>query len=166
MLNGAYERDLSVSLFGMESPTPLFMAPVGVVGLCSQDLHGDIQVAQASAETGVPMVASTLTQDRLEDVAPHAGRTPGLFQLYTPNDRELAESFVHRAESVGYQAIVVTLDTWTTGWRPRDLHRELPPAAWLCAGELLHRRSLPEAAQGSTASRSQGGHPRVDQGVG
>jgi lactate 2-monooxygenase len=122
MLNGAHERDLSVSLFDMALPTPLFMAPVGVVGLCSQDFHGDIQVAQASAETGVPMVASTLTQDRLEDVAPRAGRTPGLFQLYTPNDRELAESFVRRAESVGYQAIVVTLDTWTTGWRPRDLN--------------------------------------------
>jgi isopentenyl diphosphate isomerase/L-lactate dehydrogenase-like FMN-dependent dehydrogenase len=44
------------------------------------------------------------------------------FQLYTPNDRELAASFVHRAERAGYKAIVVTLDTWTTGWRPRDLN--------------------------------------------
>ncbi|HZA09989.1 alpha-hydroxy-acid oxidizing protein [Mycobacterium sp.] len=122
MLNGAYERDLSVSLFGMTLPTPLFMAPVGVIGLCSQDFHGDIQVAKASAVTGVPMVASTLTQDRMEDVAAHAGDTPGLFQLYTPNDRELAESFVYRAERAGYRAIVVTLDTWTTGWRPRDLN--------------------------------------------
>jgi lactate 2-monooxygenase len=122
MLNGAYERDLSVSLFGMTLPTPLFMAPVGVIGLCSQDFHGDIQVAKASAMTGVPMVASTLTQDRMEDVAPHTGDTPGMFQLYTPNDRELAESFVKRAERAGYRAIVVTLDTWTTGWRPRDLN--------------------------------------------
>jgi isopentenyl diphosphate isomerase/L-lactate dehydrogenase-like FMN-dependent dehydrogenase len=122
MLNGAYERDLSVSLFGMTLPTPLFMAPVGVIGLCSQDFHGDIHVAKASAVTGVPMVASTLTQDRMEDVAAHAGDTPGLFQLYTPNDRELAESFVYRAERAGYRAIVVTLDTWTTGWRPRDLN--------------------------------------------
>ncbi len=119
MLNGADERDLSVSLFDMTLPTPVFMAPVGVVGLCSQDFHGDIQVAKASALTGVPMVASTLTQDRMEDVAPHAAETPGLFQLYTPNDRELAESFVCRAERAGYQAIVVTLDTWTTGSRPR-----------------------------------------------
>jgi lactate 2-monooxygenase len=38
------------------------------------------------------MVPSTLTQDRLEDVAPHAGATPGLFQLYTPNDKDLAAS--------------------------------------------------------------------------
>src|SRR3546814_11818815 len=26
-----------------------------------------------------------------------------------------------RAEQAGYKGIVVTLDTWVTGWRPRDL---------------------------------------------
>jgi lactate 2-monooxygenase len=122
MLNGALERDLSVSLFDMTLPTPLFMAPIGVIGLCSQDFHGDIQVAKASATSGVPMIASTLTQDCMEDVVPHAGDTPGLFQLYTPDDKDLAASFVNRAERAGYRGIVVTLDTWTTGWRPRDLN--------------------------------------------
>jgi isopentenyl diphosphate isomerase/L-lactate dehydrogenase-like FMN-dependent dehydrogenase len=122
MLVGATERDLSVSLFDMQLPTPLFMCPIGVIGLCSQDFHGDIAVAKASAQTGVPMVASTLTQDRLEDVVPHAGETPGLFQLYTPNDKDLAASFLARAERAGYRAVVVTVDTWVTGWRPRDLN--------------------------------------------
>jgi lactate 2-monooxygenase len=122
MLVAPTERDLSVSLFDMQLPSPLFMPPVGVVGVCSQDLHGDIQAAQASAQTGVPMVASTLTQDRMEDVVPHAGQTPNLFQLYTSNDKELAASFVRRAEQSGYKAIVVTLDTWITGWRPHDLN--------------------------------------------
>jgi lactate 2-monooxygenase len=122
MLVGATERDLSVSLFDMRLPTPLFMAPVGVIGVCSQDLHGDIQTAQASAQTGVPMVASTLTQDRMEDVIPHAGTTPNLFQLYTPADKELAASFLRRAEQSGYKAVVITLDTWITGWRPHDLN--------------------------------------------
>ena len=122
MLVGATERDLSVSLFDIKLPTPLFMCPIGVIGLCSQDFHGDIQVAKASARTAVPMVASTLTQDRMEEVVPHAGGTPGLFQLYTPNDKDLAASFLARAERAGYRAVVVTLDTWTTGWRPRDLN--------------------------------------------
>jgi lactate 2-monooxygenase len=122
MLVGATERDLSVSLFDMQLSSPLFMPPIGVVGVCSQDLHGDILAAQASAQTGVPMVASTLTQDRMEDVVPHAGETPGLFQLYTPTDRELAASFLHRAEQSGYKAVVITLDTWITGWRPHDLN--------------------------------------------
>jgi lactate 2-monooxygenase len=122
MLVGATERDLSVSLFDMQLPTPLFMPPVGVVGVCSQDLHGDVMAAKASAQTGVPMVASTLTQDRMEDVVPHAGTTPNLYQLYTPTDRELAASFLRRAEKSGYKAVVITLDTWITGWRPHDLN--------------------------------------------
>ena len=97
------------------------MAPVGVIGLCDPDGHGDLATARAAAATGVPMVASTLMQDPLEDVAAALGDTPGYFQLYPPDDRELTESFVHRAEAAGYAGIVVTLDTLTLGWRPRDL---------------------------------------------
>ena len=122
MLVGATERDLSVSLFDVTLPTPVFMAPIGVIGLCSQDFHGDVAVAKASAQTGVPMSAGTLTQDRMEDVIPHAGDTPALFQLYTPGDKDLAASFLARAEKAGYKAVVVTVDTWATGWRPRDLN--------------------------------------------
>jgi lactate 2-monooxygenase len=121
MLVGAAERDLSVELFGVRHPTPLMLAPVGVIGLCSADDHGDLATARASASTGVPMIASTLMQDPMEDVAAALGDTPGYFQLYPPNDRELTESFVHRAEAAGWSAIVVTLDTLTLGWRPRDL---------------------------------------------
>ncbi|WP_035803065.1 alpha-hydroxy-acid oxidizing protein [Kitasatospora mediocidica] len=121
MFVGAAQRDLSVDLFGMTLPSPLFMAPVGVIGLCAQDGHGDLATARAAARTGVPMIASTLTVDPMESVAAEFGPTPGFFQLYTPTDRELAESLVRRAEAAGFKGIVVTLDTWVTGWRPRDL---------------------------------------------
>ncbi|MFI5663493.1 alpha-hydroxy-acid oxidizing protein [Streptomyces sp. NPDC051684] len=121
MMVGATQRDMSVDLFGTRLASPLFMAPVGVIGLCAQDGHGDLATARAAARTGVPMVASTLTVDPMEDVAAEFGETPGFFQLYTPTDRALAESLVKRAEAAGYKGIVVTLDTWVTGWRPRDL---------------------------------------------
>jgi isopentenyl diphosphate isomerase/L-lactate dehydrogenase-like FMN-dependent dehydrogenase len=121
MLVGAKQRDLSVELFGHRYPSPLMLAPIGVLGLCAQDGHGDLATARASAQLGVPMIASTLSVDPLEDVAKDLGETPGFFQLYTPTDRELAESLVHRAEAAGYRGIVVTLDTWIPGWRPRDL---------------------------------------------
>jgi len=121
MFVGATQRDLSVELFGMRLPSPLLMAPIGVIGLCAQDGHGDLATAAASARTGVPMIASTLSVDPLEDVAAQFGGTPGFFQLYTPTDRDLAASLVSRAEAAGYRGIVVTLDTWLTGWRPRDL---------------------------------------------
>jgi lactate 2-monooxygenase len=123
MLVDGSQRDLSVELCGMALPTPLLLAPVGVIGLCGQDGHGDVATAKAAARTGVPMIASTLTVDPMEDVAAELGDTPGLFQLYTPNDRELAESLVARAVAAGFAGIVVTLDTWTPGWRPRDLSR-------------------------------------------
>jgi lactate 2-monooxygenase len=130
---GAAQRDMSIELFGMKLPTPLFMSPIGVIGICAQDGHGDIATARAAAQTGVPMVASTLTVDPLEDVAREFGATPGFFQLYTPTDRGLAESLVRRAEAAGFKAIVVTLDTWITGWRPRDLSEaNFPQLRGLC----------------------------------
>jgi lactate 2-monooxygenase len=121
MLVGAKQRDLSVSLFGMDLPSPLLFAPIGVLGICAQDGHGDLATARASARLGVPMIASTLSVDPVEEVGKELGETPGFFQLYTPTDRELAESLVRRAEAAGFRALVVTLDTWITGWRPRDL---------------------------------------------
>lgn len=121
MLVGATERDLSVELWGKRWPAPIFMAPIGVIALCAQDGHGDLATARAAARTGVPMCVSTLVEDPMEDVAAEFGDTPGLYQLYCPTDRDIAESLVHRAEAAGYAGIVVTLDTWIPGWRPRDL---------------------------------------------
>lgn len=122
MMVDCRERDLSIDLLGMHLPSPLFLSPIGVTGMCTQDGHGDIAAARAAATTGVPLVASTLANDPLESVAEAMDETPGFFQLYTPKDDALTESLMHRAESAGYKGIVVTLDTWVTGWRPRDLN--------------------------------------------
>ncbi|MET9045747.1 MULTISPECIES: alpha-hydroxy-acid oxidizing protein [unclassified Streptomyces] len=122
MLQGATQRDLSVELFGMTLPSPIFLSPIGVIGICAQDFHGDKQVARAAARTGIPMTASTFSADPVEQLGPLTGDTPGFFQLYTPTDRDIATSLIHRAENAGFRAIVITLDTWVTGWRPRDLN--------------------------------------------
>ena len=121
MFVGAAERDLSVDFLGLSLPSPAMLAPVGVIGLCAQDGHGDLATARAAARTGVPMIASTMSADPMEAVAAELGDTPGFFQLYTPKDRDVAASFVQRAEAAGFKGIVVTLDTWIPGWRPRDL---------------------------------------------
>ena len=48
--------------------------------------------------------------------------------------------------SAGYRAIVVTLDTWTTRMAAQGpQHRKTSPSCVVSAGELLHRRRLPEA---------------------
>jgi lactate 2-monooxygenase len=128
MFVGAKERDLSIELFGIKLPSPVFMAPIGVIGICTQDGHGDLAAARAATVTGVPMVVSTFTADPMEDVAAEFGDTPGFFQLYVPKDPELAASLVKRAEVAGYQAIVITLDQPVSGWRPRDLAAAYSPA--------------------------------------
>src|SRR5271155_2188311 len=117
------ERDLSVELFGKHLPSPIFMCPIGLIGLCAPDFQGDVAAARASAATGVPYTLSTFSQTRLEDVIKHAGDTPSFFQLYLPSDRELAASFINRAENAGYSGLVVTVDSWTLGYRPADLER-------------------------------------------
>ncbi|MGC1305002.1 MAG: alpha-hydroxy-acid oxidizing protein [Caulobacteraceae bacterium] len=122
MMVDCSQRDLSIELFGLRLPSPVFMAPIGVNGICTQDGHGDIAAATASALTGVPFCASTLSNDPMEVVAKALSPSPGFFQLYTPRNRELAQSLVSRAEAAGYKALIVTLDTWITGWRPRDLN--------------------------------------------
>ena len=138
MLRGAGESDLRVQLFGTRLPTPMMMAPVGVIGVCDPAGHGDLVAARASAATGVPLIASTLMQDPLEQVAAAAGSTPVYFQLYPPDDRELTESFVSRAQAAGYAGIVVTLDTTMLGWRPRDLAlASFPQLSGLCLANYL-----------------------------
>lgn len=122
MLVDCTSRDLSIDLFGMTLPSPIFMAPIGVNGEITQDQRGDIAAAEASAMTGVPFCASTLSNSPLEKVANATGSVPAFFQLYTPKNPDLAESLIRRAEAAGYKALVITLDTWVTGWRPRDLN--------------------------------------------
>jgi lactate 2-monooxygenase len=122
MLVDCSNRSMSIDLFGLKLSSPLFMCPIGVLGICSTEGHGDLDTARAASISKVPMFASTLSNDPLELVAKEFGETPGFFQLYTPKSKELAESFVRRAEKAGFKGIVVTLDTWVTGWRPRDLN--------------------------------------------
>jgi isopentenyl diphosphate isomerase/L-lactate dehydrogenase-like FMN-dependent dehydrogenase len=117
------ERDLSITLFGQRFDTPVFLCPIGLIGLCAPDFQGDVAAAQASAATGVPFTLSTFAQAPMEQVKTHTGATPGFFQLYLPNDRELAASLINRAETSGYSALILTVDSWALGYRPADLQR-------------------------------------------
>jgi isopentenyl diphosphate isomerase/L-lactate dehydrogenase-like FMN-dependent dehydrogenase len=57
----------------------------------------------------------------MEDTARSMGDTPFWYQLYWSTDEPLVDSMIRRAEACGAQALVVTLDTTTLGWRPQDL---------------------------------------------
>jgi lactate 2-monooxygenase len=125
MLRDVSSRDLSTTVLGTEMPAPLMLAPIGVQKILDEE--GELATARAAAAVGVPMIASSASHFTLEEIAAAGGPdAPRWFQLYWANDRRLMESFVGRAERAGYGAIVVTVDTFIPGWKPRDLQQ-----AWL-----------------------------------
>ncbi|HLH15462.1 MAG TPA: alpha-hydroxy-acid oxidizing protein, partial [Solirubrobacteraceae bacterium] len=119
MLRDVSERELATTVLGTAMPAPVLLAPVGVQSIVHPE--AELAVARAAAAQGLPMILSTASSHTLEDVAETLGGASGWFQLYWPRDRDLAASFVARAQRAGYEAIVVTLDTWLLGWRPRDI---------------------------------------------
>ena len=123
MLTGNASRDLSVEVLGMRCPAPFMLAPVGVLSIAHEE--AEVGVGRAAASAGVPFIVSSAATNSLEEVA--ETNAPRWFQLYWGNDREICASFVKRAEDSGYGAIVLTLDTLTLGWRPRDLRASYLP---------------------------------------
>jgi lactate 2-monooxygenase len=124
MLRDVSVRDLSVTVLGTEMPAPLGLAPIGTQTIVHPE--GELAVARAAGAVGLPMTVSTVSGSTLEEIAA-AGSGPKWFQLYWPTDRALLQSFVGRAEAVGYRAIIVTLDTFLPGWKPRDLQNAWQP---------------------------------------
>ena len=119
LLRDVSSIDTSVTVLGTPMPGPVALAPIGVLSIVHPD--GEAAAARAAAALRIPMIVSTAASTTLEDVADASGDGPRWYQLYWPKDRELAVSFLDRAAGAGYRALVVTLDTHTMGWRPRDL---------------------------------------------
>jgi isopentenyl diphosphate isomerase/L-lactate dehydrogenase-like FMN-dependent dehydrogenase len=125
MLTGATDRALRTTVLGTEMPAPLVLAPVGVQSIVHPD--GELATARAAAALGVPMTMSTASSYSIEEVAEASGAGPRWFQLYRPNDDAVCASILDRARRAGFSVLVVTLDTWTLGWRPTDLDQAYLP---------------------------------------
>lgn len=119
MLRNVSERNAGLELFGQSLPSPILLAPVGVLEMVNK--QADVAVGKAAAEFGIPYIFSNQSSSPMEAVAAVMGSSPRWFQLYWSKSNDLVVSFVQRAEKCGCTAIVVTLDTTLLGWRTRDL---------------------------------------------
>ncbi len=119
------DRGLRVEVLETEMPAPVMLAPIGVQTLVHPE--GEVASARAAASLGVPMVVSTASATALEEIAKANGDSPRWFQLYWPHVDELTASLLRRAEQAGYGALVVTVDNYLPGWKPRDLGRAYLP---------------------------------------
>lgn len=125
MLRGVADRDLSTKLLGSTHEYPLMITPLGVQSLLHEE--GELATARACAGLDVPFVLSSLSSTPMEAVADALGDTPKWFQYYWAADDDVARSFLRRAEAAGYDAIVVTVDAPTLGWRDRLLRKGYYP---------------------------------------
>jgi L-lactate dehydrogenase (cytochrome) len=119
MLTDVSTPSYSTTVLGTDLAVPFLLAPVGVMTIAHPE--GELAVARAAAAQQVPMILSTAASTTMEDVAAANGDGPRWFQLYWPKDRAVAASMLGRAQAAGYSVLVLTLDTRTLGYRPRDL---------------------------------------------
>lgn len=119
VLRDVSARDLTVELFGGRLPSPLLLAPIGVLEMAHRE--ADMAVARAAAAEGIPFIFSSQASVPLEECVAVMGDSPRWFQLYWSESDDVVASFIRRAEACGCEALVLTLDTTLLGWRPRDL---------------------------------------------
>lgn len=122
VLRNVANIDVSTSLFGKRLGTPIAIAPTGAVGFGRRD--GDIALARAASAHGIPYTLSTSATASIEDIANHA---PGRlwFQAYILQDKERLHQLIQRADTAGYEGLMITVDLPVGGKRERDLRNGL-----------------------------------------
>lgn len=112
-------RDTTTEIFGHKVSAPIGFAPVGINKIY-HDL-AEVPVAKVAGELNLPYCLSTAGSTPIEKVAAANGNGPRFFQLYMPHDDELTLSLLNRAWNSGFDALILTTDTWQLGWRHDDI---------------------------------------------
>ena len=125
MMGDVSQRSIAIELFGMQLPTPVLLAPVGVLSIAHPE--AEVAVARAAKNLRVPQIVSTVSSKTIEEIGAVHGDHPHWFQLYWGRNNDFTRSIIGRAEKAGYTAIVVTLDTRLFAWRERDIKNAYLP---------------------------------------
>lgn len=125
MMGDVSQRNIGVKLFGTKLPSPVLLAPVGVLSIAHPE--AELAVARAARGLQVPQIVSTVSSKTIEEIAAIHSEHPHWFQLYWGSDDDFTRSIINRAEKAGYSAIVVTVDTRIFAWRERDIQNAYLP---------------------------------------
>lgn len=110
-------RSLATELFGRSLDAPLAIAPTGLNGVFWP--QGDLILAQAAADAGIPFALSTAASMSIEQIARQSDGEHW-FQLYVVNP-DVADVLVQRALAADYSALLLTVDVAINGFRERDM---------------------------------------------
>lgn len=128
------QRSQRTELFGETYSAPFGIAPMGISALIAYE--GDLALARAADQAGIPMIVSSTGLIRLEEVA-QAGPRVTWFQAYLPGDDGQIEALMHRVQRAGYRTVVLTVDTSVLPNRENNVRvgfstplRPTPRLAW------------------------------------
>ena len=116
--------DSTTTLLGRKLKFPIFIAPAARAGMAHED--GEKCLARAAAKAGIGYCVSSfasLPHDEISDAHKQAsdGSLGGLwFQLYVANDKQITLERIEKARKLGYQALVITVDSAVASKREED----------------------------------------------
>lgn len=112
--------DTSTTICGSNSTLPIFVSPAAMARLAHPT--GEAGIAEACGKQGVIQCVSNNASLKPEQIA--AARTradqPLWFQLYVQIERKKSEALLQRVNTLGFTAIVLTLDAPAPGKREAD----------------------------------------------
>lgn len=111
-------------VMGSASSLPIFIAPAAAAKLGHPD--GELCLARGAARMAIPQCVCTYSSVSNEEIVDcfkteplRRGGVP-FFQLYVPRIKENAQLLINRARLLGFQALVITVDSAVIGKRDDD----------------------------------------------
>ncbi|GAA1633912.1 alpha-hydroxy acid oxidase [Georgenia ruanii] len=122
VLNDVSDRDPSTDLFGHRQALPLIIGPTGITSWVSY--RGEVALARAAAEAGIPFVLTSTTATPMETVLEQGGGRQW-YQAIIWRDVEAALSGIIRARDAGFETLILTVDSTIPYNRPYDQRNRL-----------------------------------------
>ena len=136
------KRSQQTTVFGHTYATPFGISPIGISALYAY--RGDIVLASAAAAANIPMIMSSSSLIRLEDVATES--KSAWFQAYLPGDVPDITALIDRVAQAGFETLVVTVDSQVAGNRENNIRTgfstPLRPSLRLAWDGMTHPRWL------------------------
>lgn len=116
-LSGIGPPRTETTFLGLPLAMPIMPAPFGADRMFHDD--GQLAVARAAERFGVPSFVAAGSGHSLASVADVAPRAAKVFQIHPVGSSSTFAELLRRAAGAGYEAICVTVDSPTRGWRER-----------------------------------------------
>ncbi|XP_062963048.1 2-Hydroxyacid oxidase 2 isoform X2 [Cynocephalus volans] len=157
-LRPRYLRDVSkvdtrTTIQGEEISAPICISPTSFHCLAWPD--GEMSTARAAQATGICYVTSTYASCSLENIVAAAPRGLRWFQLYVQTDQQLNKQLIQRAESLGFKALVITVDVPMHGNRRQDIRNQLDLKGNLMLKDLQSPKEIDALTEVATAVKGK-----------